>query len=409
MIELDVEAKRKPVEIAPDVPNRYLVLGDFGGRAIGPTPVDRDNLDAALASSGLTVNGVPFREIEDFHPDRLYKALDVFKGLRQPEPEPETPPIRPQSSPLAPLQDIIRSSSLLEQIAEGGYPFTKYVEELAHSHAAPAPAVSARKNAELVERMRAVLHHPRFQELEAMWRGLDFIVRRVDDESSRIHMAQLSKQDLAADLGQASDLRSTRVYSLIHGRKWRGVFGLYTFGEGADDIELLGRLALIASNARATFVAEGSPDIGPHWEELRSIPEAGYLGLALPRFLLRLPYGARTSAIESFEFEEMPEPPAHSAYLWGHPALACLAVLTQPGANEDSDDIGLDLENLPLHTYREDGETKTTPCAEVLMTETQVRALIDLGLMPLVSFRDSDRVRLAGLRAINGKALPIVI
>jgi type VI secretion system protein ImpC len=151
---------------------------------------------------------------------------------------------------------------------------------------------------------------------------------------------------------------------------------------------------------RAPFLAEGAVDMGRHWEELRAIPEASYLGLAVPRFLLRLPYGARTSPADAFPLEEMPPgAPLHAHFLWGNPALACLALLTAGEA--------LNLEGLPVHTYQEDGEWKMTPCAEVWMTETQVLALIDLGLMPLVAFKDSDRVRLAGFRAINGDELPL--
>jgi type VI secretion system protein ImpC len=177
------------------------------------------------------------------------------------------------------------------------------------------------------------------------------------------------------------------------------VIGLYSFGPDARDIEFLGRMALLAAHIGAPFIAEGSVDMGDHWEELRAIPEASYLGLALPRFLLRLPYGARTSAIDAFPFEEMPAAPVHANYLWGNPALAFLTLLTAGGA--------LNLEGLPLHAYQHEGEWQMTPCAEVWLTETQVLALIDLGLMPLVSFRDSDRVRLAGFRAINGEELAL--
>lgn len=392
MIELDVQARRKTAIVA-DAPYRYLVLGDFGGRQMGPTAVDRDNLDDVLAAGDVTAAGVKIRELEDFHPDRLYQRLDIFRGLRETEPEPP-PPARPPPAPRADLEELLRSSSLLEQIAEGGDPFRKYVEELAHAET--VPRATEKPNPARSDRMRAALHHPRFQALEAAWRGLDFVVRQVDDESARIHIAQFSREDLAADLSEATDLSATRAFSLLNGREWRAVVGLYSFGADSTSIELLGRMALLAAHAGAPFIAEGSIDMGPHWEELRSIPEAGSIGLALPRFLLRLPYGARTSAIESFEFEEMPGVPPHSAYLWGNPALACLSVLTT-GSQE--------LSGLPLHVYQHEGETRFTPCAEVLMTEDQVRALMELGLTPLVSFRDSDRVRVAGLRAINGKAL----
>ncbi len=219
---------------------------------------------------------------------------------------------------------------------------------------------------------------------------------------TRVHIAQFSKQDLTADVFDATDLKATRTYALLHAHEWQGVFGLYSFGGSAADIELLGRVALLAGNAHAPFIAEGSVDMGAQWDELRSIPEAGYLGLALPRLLLRLPYGARTSSLEAFEFEEMPGAPVHTNYLWGNPALACLAILARGDSGEEEGDE-LDLSGLPLHNYQEDGEWKTTPCAEVAITETEVVALMNLGLMPLVSFRDADRVRLAGFRAINGR------
>jgi type VI secretion system protein ImpC len=399
MIELDVEARRKPVAVDSEGPARYLVLGDFGGRSgASPIPVDRDNLDEVLARFEVKLAGAPFRELEDFHPDRLYQRLDLFRDLRDGEATVPPAPTRPQAAPRADIEKILRPGSLLETIAGGGDPFEQYVRELARSSAAePAPARSQR-SAALSETMRAVLAHPRFQTVESAWRGLDYAVREADDESARIYIAPLSRSELAADLAEASDLKSTRLYGLLHARDWSGVFGLHSFGPDAADIELLGRIALLAATARTAFLAEGSVDMGPYWEELRSIPEASSLGLALPRFLLRLPYGRDTSKIESFDFEEMLGTPAHAAYLWGSPALACLAIKARGGEN-------LNLTGLPLHLYRKDGETQATPCAEVLMTDDQVRALMESGLMPIVSYRDTDRVRLAGFRAINGEAL----
>jgi len=116
---------------------------------------------------------------------------------------------------------------------------------------------------------------------------------------------------------------------------------------------------------------------------------------------LRLPYGPRTSPIDSFEFEEMPGPPVHRHYLWGNAAIACLAILARGEAEN------LNLDGLPAHTYKQDSEWTMTPCAELFMTETQVLALIDQGLMPLVSYKDRPLVRLAGFRAVNCARLPI--
>jgi len=399
MIEFDVTAKRKKPEIQSETQTRYLVLGDFGAKPGQPIAIDRDNIDQVLARQEVTIAGSPLREIEDFHPDRLYQRLDAFRDLREglvPEPEPS----RPRSEPRASIGDILRPSSLLDQIVEGGDPFQQYLRDLARAHSATPQAPDPRRIAASGESMRALLHHPRFQALESAWRGLDFVLRQPeDDTAARIHIAQFSRKDLERDLAEATDLRSTKIYALLHNRPWQGIFGLYTFGDSDADIDLLGRIALLADSAKAPFVAEGSADMGAHWEELRSIPEARRLGLALPRFLLRLPYGAKSSAIESFAFEEMPAIPVHSHFLWGNPALACLALLVS--GTEEGD--GLDLHHLPLHNYKEDGEWKMTPCAEVWMTEPQVSALMEQGFMPLVSFRDSDRIRLAGCDRCRGR------
>ena len=398
MIELGVEPKRKSVVLAEDEPAHYLILGDFGGRATEPLAIDRDNFDAVMAKLQVNLAGAPFRELEDFHPDRLYRNLNLFREF-DPAPKIEKPEA---ATPKADIGSLLRSSSLLEQIVEGGDPFENYVRDLARAHAASPEASDPQREAALGERMRGLLHHPRFQAVEAAWRGLDFVIRSDsgDESATRIRIAHYSKADAARDLLEAKSLGETRMHALLGARKWRAVIGLYGFGSDAADIEFLGRMALLAAHVRAPFIAEGSVDMGDHWEELRAIPEASYLGLALPRFLLRLPYCARTSEIESFAFEEMPGAPVHSHYLWGNPALPFLTLLTAGGG-------ALNLEGLPVHTYEREGEWNMTPCSEVWMTEAQVLALIDLGMMPLVSFRDSDRVRLAGFRAINGEELAL--
>jgi type VI secretion system protein ImpC len=395
MIELGVEPRRKSIVIAEDEPAHYLILGDFGGRATEPLAVDRDNFDAVMQKLQVRLAGAPFRELDDFHPDNLYCKLNLFREFDA-EPRAEQPETH---APKPDIGELLRPSGLLEQIAEGGDPFERYLRELARADAAAPDASDAQRDGALGERMRGLLHHPRFQAVEASWRGLDFVIRGDAEDSARFRIAHFTKEDATRDLLEAKSLDKTRMYALLGARKWRAVIGLYSFGADAADIEFLGRVALLASHIGAPFIAEGSADMGDHWDELRSIPEASYLGLALPRFLLRLPYGARTSSIESFPFEEMPGVPVHSDYLWGNPGLAFLTLLTAGGA--------LNIEGLPLHTYQHDGEWHMTPCGEVWMTETQVMALIEMGLMPLVSFKDSDRVRLAGFRAINGDELAL--
>jgi predicted component of type VI protein secretion system len=394
MIELDVAPRRTQIVAPAGEPARYLVLGDFGAtsmsRAAEPLAVDRDNLDAVMSILHVDAGGMRLRGLEDFHPDRLYQRLDMSPSAA-PDPKPEP------ASPQADIAALLRPTSLLEQIAGEADPFEQYVKELARAHSAPQKK-SADPAAALTERMNSMLHHPRFQTLESAWRGLDFAIRQMDDVVARVHIVQFSENDLAADLA-SDNLRATRLYALLHSRRWTAAIALHSFAEA--DIELLARIALVAGDAQVPYLAHGSPGIASQF--FSDIPEATYLGLALPRLLLRLPYGPRTSPIDSFAFEEMSGAPVHEHFLWGNAALACLAVLLRA----DADDLNLD--HLPAHTYKKDSEWIMTPCGEFFMTETQVLSLIDRGLMPLVSYKDRPLVRLAGFRSVTGKPLPFSI
>jgi type VI secretion system protein ImpC len=161
--------------------------------------------------------------------------------------------------------------------------------------------------------------------------------------------------------------------------------------------------------ARADSALLGEAQELAAFSELQKIAEARYIGLALPGFLLRLPYGKETSEAELFPLEEMPEEPKHQDYVWGNPAFAC-AVLMAEAFSESGWDMrpgeALDIPDLPAHVYKKkDGETTIKPCAEVLMTESEAEALMERGLIPLLSMKDSDRVHVAGFRSINGTEL----
>jgi type VI secretion system protein ImpC len=388
MIEVDVAPRRTKIVAPAEEPARYLILGDFGGRRTDILSVDRDSINDVLSILHVSAGGMQIRELEDFHPDRLFQRLEMADTT-----EPESEP--PAASPQADIAALLRPTSLLEQIAEGGDPFEQYVKELARAHSAPQKK-SADPTAALSERINGLLHHPRFQTLESAWRGLDFAIRQMDDLIARVHIAQFSKEDLAIDLA-SDNLRATRLYAILHSRRWTAAIGLHSFDE--SEIELLARIALVAADASVPFIADGSPGITA--ELFRDIPEASYLGLALPRLLLRLPYGSHTSPIDSFEFEEMPGVPVHQHFLWGNAAIGCLAVLVRGEAEN------LNLDGLPAHTYKQDSEWMMTPCAELFMTETQVLALMDQGLMPLISYKDRPLVRLGGFRAVNAKPLAL--
>ena len=129
---------------------------------------------------------------------------------------------------------------------------------------------------------------------------------------------------------------------------------------------------------------------------------AGRIGLALPRLLGRLPYGKETEEIESFDFEEL-DSHTHENFLWINPTLACASLLAQSftdsGWDMSSDDH-TDIGDLPVFTYTQADETKMLPCAELLLPERSAEAILGLGIMPIVSFRNRDMARLLRFQSI---------
>jgi type VI secretion system protein ImpC len=281
--------------------------------------------------------------------------------------------------------------------------------------------------------MTAVLHNPDFQALEAIWRATFLLVRQLETGSQlKLYLIDVSKDELAADLKSAPDLRDTGIYRLLveqtvetpGAEPWAVIVGNYSFGAGSGDEDVLSRMAAIAKHAHAPFLAEGSAHLlgcsslasSPHprewktpqelaagWADLRRRPDVDSVGLALPRFLLRLPYGKKTSPLESFAFEEFQEMPVHEDYLWGNPAFAVALTLAQSftaSGWEMRPGTVAEVGGLPLHVYENGGRSECKPCAEVLLTEDAAERLLEAGLIPLVSFKDRDQVRVARFQSI---------
>jgi type VI secretion system protein ImpC len=125
--------------------------------------------------------------------------------------------------------------------------------------------------------------------------------------------------------------------------------------------------------------------------------------------MARLPYGAKSEPTENFSFEELAAAsPDHDHYLWANPAFAFAILLAQSFSSDGwqmRPGTVQDIDNLPMHIYRENGESKIKPGAEVVMTLSAAEKILAHGLMPLLSFRESDRVRLARFQSIAAEAL----
>ncbi len=442
-VEIDVGTDPRKTHIAsPEEPFRILVAGDFSGgagRNRRPIVIDRDNFDQvfALLAPQLKLNAggdeltVSFRDLDDFHPDSLFQRLEPFRALRDlrnrladratfraAAAEIAPPPEKP-AKPASELSNVSGADLLRMMMGEGPVEaratpppsdWDKMLHEITklYAEAGPDPRQAewiARMDDQIAREMCAVLHHPAFQSLEAAWRGMHFLVRRVDtDENLKIYLLDLPQADLVA--GGLGDFARA-----LEQESWGALAGLYYFDR--SDEGTLARMAGMAQEAEAPFLAGLAPGIvglTGVFEELRDSLKARWVGLALPRFLLRLPYGAGTMETETFAFEEMPSPPQHERYLWGHPAIACAFLLAQaferdgwhmrPGSVSE-------IEGLPAHVYQIDGESELKPCAEVLLTENAADILLERGFMPLATVKGTDHIRVVRFQSVARPLAPL--
>jgi len=495
-VDVGLSTTLTPVDAKPEAetPFRILVLGDFSGRASRgafeptrlaarkPIHVDRDNFDQVMAKLGVVVRLVmagaeapsidlKFAELDDFHPDRIVQQVEMFEalyGLRRrlenpatfakaaqevrswmkveaPAP-PDTP--APESANLSPadMLDQLVGTAPTEGVGRSRdeVDWNAFLAKVVQPHLEPRADPQQADLIALVDdvtsgQMRSLLHHPALRAVEAAWRGLYFLVRRLDtDVNLRLYLLDVSKAELTADLGAGEDLSASGTYKLLVEQTvgmagavpWAVVAGDYTFSQRPADVQLLGRLAKLGSRAGAPFLAGASPSLlgcsslavtpDPKdwsepadleaWETLRQLPEAAFLGLALPRLLLRLPYGKDTSPLEQFAFEELPEKAPHEAYLWGNPAFACVYLLAEAFSRrgwEMYPGLVQEIDNLPLHVRRGDDEEVAQPCAEVGLIDRAVAAIFNRGLMPLRSVQNRDVVYVPQFQSVAQPAKPL--
>jgi hypothetical protein len=456
---------------------RLAVLGDFSGRtnrgvletgaklaARKPLKVDVDNLDALIERLGLSVaipigeDGgsliAPIRSMDDFHPDQLVENLAVFEELLQLRRDLQSragfdfaaktvlawsgeealppPPRRGRGSTIATDRKISDFARLTGRKPAAEVETGDLIRRLVGPYIVPArdarqDALVARVDVALSDAMRRVLHDPDFQTAEALWRGVEFLVRRIEtDARMQIVLYDLSAEELAADVAASDDLEKCGLYSLLVEQPRLDadqgplsmLAALYQFEATPPHADLLGRVAQMAAAAGAPFVAAVGPDplktpmhewhplIRQAWEALRALPASAYLSLATPRFLLRIPYGKKTDPIDAFAFEEFTREGGLSGMLWGHPTLLAANLVAETWRRQGKAmKLGsiASVGELPVYVYHDtDGEQIALPCTERLFSERQAAQVASTGVNPVVSLRGRPEVRLGGFTALAG-------
>lgn len=272
-----------------------------------------------------------------------------------------------------------------------------------------------------------IIHNDSFQKLESAWRGLKFVVDRTDfRENNRLQLLNVSKDDLAMDFEDASDITETGLYKKVYtaefgqhgGQPVSAMIANYEFDHSAPDISLMQSVASVATMSHAPFIAAAAPEFfgvgdiqklpnlndiasifeGPQyakWRSFRESEDARSIGLTMPRFLLRLPYDERDNPVKAFKYNESISGD-HQNYLWGNTSFSFATRLTESFAkyrwcpNIIGPQSGGAVDDLPLHQYEALGQIETKIPTEVLVSDRREFELAEAGFIPLTFRKGSD-------------------
>lgn len=467
---------------------RIAILGDFSGHALAgqldtgdalaarkPLKVDVDNLDDLIERMGIKLQlplgddgqtaELEIESLDDFHPDQLYDMLEAFEELaalrrrlsnertfaaaaqevrgwaEEAEDGKRRRRRRSSRAAVVPVDGKLSDFARLVGQPDDRDAAPLEVDELIKQIVAPYLSASPDPDQEeliaavdqsLSAMMRSVLHQPEFQALEALWRGIDLLVRRLETGAAlQVVLYDISAEELAADLSRSDELEETALYKLLVEQpasdaaagSLAAIIGNYTFEETPPHAELLGRMAKIAAAANAPFVAAMSnravdrkasepphPLVEQAWSTLKELPEAKYLALTVPQFLLRLPYGKKSDPVDCFAFEEFTPQSGLAGMLWGNGALLVGLMLGQTFAQQGLKkmQIGsiLSFDDMPYHFYTDaDGDQIALPCTDRLLSQRMAQVVVDCGYIPVLSLRGQPVVRLGSIQSVAGVEL----
>lgn len=309
--------------------------------------------------------------------------------------------------------------TLIAQLLESGHQTTV--------SSAVLDSMIAEIDRKLSQQVDEILHNTEYQKLESAWRSLQFLVDRVDfRENVRVEVLHVTKDELLEDFEDAPESVQSGLYKTVYsaeygqfgGKPYACLIGNYEFGAHPRDIRLLQHTAAVAAMSHTPFIAAAAPEFfgiddfstlpnlkdiksiteGPQyikWQSFRQTENARYVGLTLPRFLLRLPYGPDTVPVKGFDYREKVAA-SHQSYLWGNAAFAFASRVAESFAqyrwcvNIIGPQGGGTVEDLPLHQYEAMGAIQTKIPTEVLISERREFELAEEGFIALTMRKGSD-------------------
>jgi type VI secretion system protein ImpC len=356
--------------------------------------------------------------------------MNEFEGLLQKEFKPKTD--RAREAVQAAVQEL--AGQALQKTALISDDAVRTIE-----------TIIAEIDKKLTEQINLIMHHPDFQQLEGTWRGLSYLVNNTEtDEMLKIRVLNLSKKDLGKTIkkfkGTAWD--QSPLFKKMYedefgtpgGEPYGCLVGDYYFDHTPQNVQILEGMAKIASAAHAPFIAAAEPGLmnmdtwqelgNPRdltkimqtaeyapWRSLRDADDARYIGLTMPRFLSRLPYGAKTDPVEEFDFEEDTEGADHSKYCWANSAFAMGVNVNRAfklygwcSRIRGAESGGM-VEGLPTHTFPTDDGGVDMKCpTEIAITDRREAELAKNGLIPLSHWKNTDYAVFVGAQALHKPA-----
>jgi type VI secretion system protein ImpC len=297
----------------------------------------------------------------------------------------------------------------------------------------------------LTEQINKIIHHEDFQKLESAWRGLHYLVNNTEtDEQLKIRVLNISKNDLHKTLKRykGTNWDQSPIFKKLYeeefgqfgGEPYGCLVGDFYFDQSPQDVELLSEMAKVAAAAHAPFISAVSPTAmqmdtwqelaNPRdlskifqtpeyaaWRSLRESEDSKYIGLAMPRFLARLPYGANTNPVEAFDFEEDTEGADHSKYSWANAAYAMAANINRSFKEYGwcsrirGIESGGAVEGLPVHSFPTDDGGVDMKCpTEIAISDRREAELAKNGFMPLIHRKNSDFAAFIGAQSLHKPA-----
>jgi type VI secretion system protein ImpC len=291
-------------------------------------------------------------------------------------------------------------------------------------------------DAKISKQLAAVMHHPKFKQLEGSWRGLHYLVMNTETSAGlKLRVINWSKRELFRDMSRATEFDQSQLFKKIYesefgtpgGQPYGALIGDYEFTNHPEDIDTLRLVSNVAAAAFAPFIAAASPRLlgldsyrelsAPRdmekifdsleytkWNAYRETEDSRFVTLVLPRVLARLPYGERTTKVDEFDYEEAPIDEAgvarrmpHDDYCWMNAAYAMGARLTDAFARNGwctairGAENGGKVENLPCHIFTsDDGDIDLQCPTEIGITDRREAELSKLGFLAVSHYKGTD-------------------